>query len=222
MKTLTKLLASAAVALSMSAASAQAAVFIGISTDGGTTISQVFTQADGTFEWLGSGIGGYDTISVEGDTGIGAGLLHSDVVNVNAAGVANVTIFVTHTDIAGPMPNGYFSGLSSNNINNRFTVRERTYADAGNNLWGGTLLADATFTGQGSAAQNVFFNAPAGSSSLFSVTHRFDVATTGGGSTSPTIVLAGIPEPTTWALMIMGFGGAGALLRNQRRKLATA
>jgi hypothetical protein len=26
-----------------------------------------------------------------------------------------------------------------------------------------------------------------------------------------------VPEPTTWALMIMGFGGAGAVLRRQRR-----
>lgn len=29
-----------------------------------------------------------------------------------------------------------------------------------------------------------------------------------------------VPEPTTWALMIMGFGGAGALLRRRRPALA--
>ncbi|MEW5684712.1 MAG: PEPxxWA-CTERM sorting domain-containing protein [Pseudomonadota bacterium] len=33
---------------------------------------------------------------------------------------------------------------------------------------------------------------------------------------------AAVPEPTTWALMIMGFGGAGAMLRNRRRALALA
>jgi hypothetical protein len=27
-----------------------------------------------------------------------------------------------------------------------------------------------------------------------------------------------VPEPATWALMIMGFGGAGAMLRSQRRR----
>ena len=30
----------------------------------------------------------------------------------------------------------------------------------------------------------------------------------------------GVPEPTTWALMIMGFGGAGAMLRRRRTALA--
>lgn len=28
---------------------------------------------------------------------------------------------------------------------------------------------------------------------------------------------AGVPEPTSWALLIVGFGGAGALLRSRRR-----
>ena len=31
-----------------------------------------------------------------------------------------------------------------------------------------------------------------------------------------------VPEPTTWALMIMGFGGAGALLRQRRRQAVAA
>jgi hypothetical protein len=35
-------------------------------------------------------------------------------------------------------------------------------------------------------------------------------------------VTGGIPEPGTWALMILGFGGAGASLRISRRRLAHA
>ncbi|OHB27621.1 MAG: hypothetical protein A2790_16475 [Phenylobacterium sp. RIFCSPHIGHO2_01_FULL_69_31] len=34
------------------------------------------------------------------------------------------------------------------------------------------------------------------------------------------VTTAAVPEPTTWALMIMGFGGAGAMIR--RRRLAAA
>jgi hypothetical protein len=38
----------------------------------------------------------------------------------------------------------------------------------------------------------------------------------------PGDLTGGIPEPTTWALMIMGFGGAGAAMRMQRRKTVSA
>ena len=31
--------------------------------------------------------------------------------------------------------------------------------------------------------------------------------------------IAGVPEPASWALMIMGFGAAGAMLRGKRRRL---
>jgi hypothetical protein len=41
-----------------------------------------------------------------------------------------------------------------------------------------------------------------------------DLASTGGGS--------GTPEPVTWALMLVGFGGIGTAIRRQRRKAAQA
>jgi hypothetical protein len=39
-----------------------------------------------------------------------------------------------------------------------------------------------------------------------------DLASNGGGG--------GIPEPATWALMLVGFGGAGAAVRSQKRRTA--
>lgn len=46
--------------------------------------------------------------------------------------------------------------------------------------------------------------------------------TIGGQTTITNFEVAAVPEPTTWALMIMGFGGAGALLRKQRHALVEA
>lgn len=37
---------------------------------------------------------------------------------------------------------------------------------------------------------------------------------------SATLTLAAVPEPATWGLMILGFGGAGVVLRSRRRLLA--
>jgi hypothetical protein len=40
-----------------------------------------------------------------------------------------------------------------------------------------------------------------------------------GGNISFAKLVAGVPEPASWALMILGFGGMGAALRNKRRTL---
>jgi hypothetical protein len=43
-------------------------------------------------------------------------------------------------------------------------------------------------------------------------TNAFEISDVAG------IAAAGVPEPASWALMILGFGGAGAMLRTQRRQ----
>lgn len=57
-----------------------------------------------------------------------------------------------------------------------------------------------------------------------SFTYRSGPAPAGDFVVDRVYIVAGnaIPEPTTWALMIMGFGGAGAMLRRSRQALAAA
>lgn len=223
MRAITKLMAGAAAVLAMAATSAQAAVYI--SFDG---VTNAFTQADGAFFYNAANIGGFEVINVLGDTGVVPALLHSQQVDVNTnGGAASITVYVTHTDIAGPMPlYGYFSSFTSNSSRAGFSVNMSTYADASNGLYGGTLLSAANFAGAGAGASNLnYAGALAPSANLYSVTHKYIITDNGAGngSTSPSITLsAAVPEPGTWALMIMGFGGAGAMLRSRRRQAAVA
>jgi hypothetical protein len=42
-----------------------------------------------------------------------------------------------------------------------------------------------------------------------------------GGNTGYQLLDGGVPEPTTWARMLLGVGGIGGLTRSSRRRLAT-
>jgi hypothetical protein len=54
-------------------------------------------------------------------------------------------------------------------------------------------------------------------------TFIFTDVSTNAPTTSPLIPTGGVPEPSAWALMLLGFGGLGASLRHNRaRGLAAA
>ena len=227
MRNMTKILAGTAIALAMSAASAQAAVFIAFDTGGGPV--QVFTDADGAFFYNTTNVGGFENVAILGDTGAFPALLHTQQVNVNSSGTggASLTVYVTHTDISGPMPEfGYISSFTSNTSRAGFSSTLTTLADAANGVYSGVVLSSASFSGAGAESMNNVFAGPlAPSAGLYSVTHKYVITDTGltRGSTSPTVTLqAAVPEPGTWGLMIMGFGGAGAMLRARRRSAVAA
>jgi hypothetical protein len=240
MRAITKLLAATAVTLTMgAAASANATVFI--SFDGST---DVFTQADGAYVFdanctPASACGGFDTVHVSGDTGTPPTLLHSQTVDVNThhTGTADITIWVTRTGITGPMPNvGFLSAFTSNNsadlpllLTTPFSVTMTTYASTSNAKYGGTLLSTFSNSSPGASSTNLFAPTLGAGSGPYSVTEKYvihaDNRNGTDASTSPSIILSGVaavPEPATWALMIMGFGGAGAMLRGQRRRQGVA
>ena len=224
MKTITKLLAASAAALSMSAASAQAAIYISFD---GSTDEAVF--ADGPFNFIAdcnvSACGGWDEVSVGGNAPPRPQLLHSNNVDVNdgGSGPASLTVWITRTGLA-PMGDDFFSSLTSNNLGGGISVHLETLVSNTNQKYGGTVLGSFDHSGNGAASSNQYDFFDASASGVYSVTHKYIITATaqaGDRSASPTIAL-GVPEPATWALMIMGFGGAGAMLRTQRRKLVRA
>jgi hypothetical protein len=76
-------------------------------------------------------------------------------------------------------------------------------------------------------AHEVDFFAPAGSSLKFGDQYFVNVVMDNGlvsGATNAgfSAVFTGVPEPSTWAMMLMGVGGVGAAMRMARRKTGAA
>jgi hypothetical protein len=100
-----------------------------------------------------------------------------------------------------------------------------------------SLLLDNNHSGFGYQNSEQFAFFPVGFNANVDGTYKATLSLTGGGLSEPMAVsalfkygnggvLAGVPEPTSWALMLVGFGGLGAALRRnrsqQRMALATA
>ncbi|THD68262.1 PEPxxWA-CTERM sorting domain-containing protein, partial [Phenylobacterium sp.] len=96
-----------------------------------------------------------------------------------------------------------------------------TYADGTTApLMSGQWVSDNTISQSNGDQQNgdsngrltLTFDKPVTSVVLSSDTNSFEISEIAGG----------VPEPATWGLMIVGFGGAGAVLRGQRRRQPVA
>jgi len=77
-------------------------------------------------------------------------------------------------------------------------------------IWGGSPAGDGDQSEGFTVSYH--FNAPVTSINFSSSGNSFEFDKLAGG----------VPEPASWALMILGFGGAGAVLRGQRRRQAIA
>jgi hypothetical protein len=76
----------------------------------------------------------------------------------------------------------------------------------------GSALTLSSLTFNSVGGKNVYFTADLVNTG--GLTGNVGATLTGGGG--------GVPEPATWGLMILGFGGAGAALRSSRRRKAAA
>lgn len=223
MNTFSKALAAtaAAAAMSMTAASAQAALWIGYSTDGGATITDLVSgDPDGVYGYIFNGnFGGFETLVLSGDTGFLPDLLHASSVSANnsGGGGASVTLFFTHTDIHYNNGGSYIYEYANTSTTAGQAITYTTFVDDANGVYTGTQIA----TGNYPFPSGPKYTGGPAVTDPFSVTHRFDISITGLGSAAPSAALAAVPEPGTWALMIIGFGGAGAMIR-RRKALAFA
>jgi hypothetical protein len=86
---------------------------------------------------------------------------------------------------------------------------------------GATVYVDGAFAG-GSAGETSVVSS---NYTLAAGTHNVDLYYVAGNGTPSVLNFStpgGVPEPASWALMIMGFGGIGAAMRSRRQLLAVA
>jgi hypothetical protein len=208
--------AAAGVALTAfcAASASQAAVFLGFQYNNGAIVQ---VDSDAQIVSYAGAFGGFEVNVYSGTDGIYPQLLGTSGHTRNSAGAQNagvLDVYVTVTDLAH-VPNHFDSSFAVNVMPKNWTVTARTYANANNALWGtgGTLLSSHTFGGIG--VYEDLGEVPFGSGP-YSLTARYTITAPTRGEALATISIAAIPEPTSWALMILGFGGAGYMIRRRR------
>ncbi|MFL5296946.1 MAG: PEPxxWA-CTERM sorting domain-containing protein [Phenylobacterium sp.] len=218
MKALRTLIPAVALAAGLAlSASANAAtlVTIGLSTDNGVTIVSQGVPGATSTNITTVNFGPWE-VTADAHVGFFPDLLNSNTFDANASGAGALDVFVTVQGLTGATP-GFLSGFTENLLSSGWSVTETTMLSTTNQLFAGTPLSTATFTGTGGV--NAISHLTAGPGP-FSVTERFHIVASGQGNAQSTIDIMAVPEPATWALMIVGFGGVGAMLRGRRRTAA--
>jgi hypothetical protein len=131
--------------------------------------------------------------------------------------LSEVTAFGFNTDpnITGATVTGSFTNTSSGSISNGFFVE--FCATGGPNCAGGASNGDGV--GGGSFAGNLTLlfagTADPGTITISQPIVRFQ--STGNGQGSAIGVPTAVPEPATWAMLLIGFGATGYALRRRRK-----
>jgi hypothetical protein len=200
-------------------AAANAAIFFQVSLNGAAP-----TAVTGTLDFAGNTVGSFGSPSLGGSITAGEGvspdLLDSQSLDVSATAGGTIDVYITDTDFAASTgSNGFLSTLTSNTLPAGWTVTEMTFVSSANAQFTGTQIASHMFSSIGTSSIGAL--TPVGPGP-YSITEKYHIVAVGAGNSNSTIDVFSIPEPTTWALMIMGFGGVGAMVRNRRRQAAFA
>jgi hypothetical protein len=186
-----------------------ATISIGTALNGGAITLQASGATPGPVSFTGP-VGGYNINVVDG-TDLTAASLNSNAQDATTVGTSDVLdIFVSVSDITGLSGlQTALSGLTVNFLTAGWTVTESTFEDNTNTVFGMTnLLTTHTFT----SGPDIFSGlASISVTSPFSVTELYQISSNGlRGAANDTIDLSSaVPEPSTWALLGIGFAAIG-------------
>jgi hypothetical protein len=195
------------------AAGANAAVFLGFQHNGGAIVQK---DDDASFVTYIGNFGAFELNVYSGTDGIYPQMLGTSGHTRNSTGgnAGTLDVYVTITDLVHA-PGHFESSFAVNVLPKNWTMTTRTYANANNALWGvgGTLLSSKTFGGLGVFEH--IGDAP-DTDGPYSLTARYTITAPTHGQALASVSVAALPEPGVWAMMVMGFGAAGAILRRRR------
>jgi hypothetical protein len=214
----------AAAALGVAGTAQASTISIGTSINGGAITTQASGATPGPVTFTGP-VGAYNLDTVSG-IDLTAASLDSNSINGTSNGTLDtLNVFISASDItsfSGLVQ--ALSGLTVNFLSKGWTVMESTFEDNSNMVFGTTAnsltaiqLATNTFT----SGPDIFtLLTPVSVTTPFSVTEEFVIQSNGfSGSANNTIDLSGtVPEPSTWAMLGLGFAGMGLLGLARRQK----
>jgi len=211
-------LATFALGIASTAVPAEAAIVIGVSNDGGATITPIANDSatPGVASFIGTADGYGANISAVGSPTLTQPNFITNSINVQqTGGVASVlSVFITQTDLTS-FNGSLLSSFTSNLLfGSAQSVTMATLLNPANGLFTGSPLASATFNAIGTSQSSNAVNVPG----LFSETVRYDLTFgAGAGAFNDTVNIAAVPEPATWAMMLLGFAGIGVATRRRRK-----
>jgi hypothetical protein len=198
---------------------ANATVFIGLQEAGYNSGNISTVASDPTLAIFGGSYGTYFLNAVSGAVTPLPHLLDTNSINATTTGGV-LKVWVTETGITKPVGlQPLVSSFTENSISGPVSVMEKTYVDLGNGVFTGTLLSSHNFT---NIATDTEYSVLENLVAPYSVTTEYIITALGAGSANSTINISAIPEVSTWAMMILGFFGLGAMLRSGRKNAFAA
>jgi len=199
-------------ALTLAASAAHATSFIGLQQDAGPIVT--VTSSPGSASFFGT-FGQFEQVSVTAfgqPTTVLPTLLQGSGSVTNNGGAANagmLTMYITSTGYTAPLGSLQFtSGFATVDLTQGWTETSRTFLDPGNGIFTlATQLGSATFTTVNSELDTVIANTGAGPYSVTTV-YTFAASSFGTATSSSgvNVAIAAVPEPESYALMLVGLG----------------